>query len=160
MNGELVTGIYDIVNNNYEIVGKKITTKYRTAQFTGLDINYYIYAEDIKTILTKEQFCKIIKRLREYNDLQDKIQQLFRDNIDNQEMDFMNAGSICVGHETIVVELLENMFKDKDIISWWIYEQNYGRDFSLGDLEADGVKIDLTTLEKLYDYLIKQMERE
>ncbi len=56
MNGELVTGIYDIVNNNYEIVGKKITTKYRTAQFTGLDINYYIYAEDIKTILTKEQF--------------------------------------------------------------------------------------------------------
>lgn len=111
-------------------------------------------------MITKEQFCKIIKRLREYNDLQDKIQQLFKDNIDNQEMDFMNAGSICVGHETIVVELLENMFKDKDIISGWIYEQNYGRDFSLGDLEADGVKIDLTTPEKLYDYLIKQMERE
>ncbi len=56
VNGELVTGIYDIVNNNYESVGKKITTKYRTAQFTGLDINYYIYAEDIKRILTKEQF--------------------------------------------------------------------------------------------------------
>ncbi len=56
VNGELVTGIYDIVNNNYESVGKKITTKYRTAQFTGLDINYYIYAEDIKRILTHEQF--------------------------------------------------------------------------------------------------------
>lgn len=56
VNGELVTGIYDIVNNNYESIGKKITTKYRTAQFTGLDINYCIYAEDIKTILTHEQF--------------------------------------------------------------------------------------------------------
>lgn len=109
-------------------------------------------------MISKEEFVKIIKRLRDYNDLQDKIQELFRDNIDNQEMDFMNAGSICIGHETIVVELLENMFNDKDTISWWLYECNYGRDFSLGDLEVDGVGIDLTTPEKLYDYLIKGME--
>ncbi len=64
MNGELVTGIYDIVNNNYEIVGKKITTKYRTAQFTGLDINYYIYAEDIKTIQPKNNLNKIYIKFR------------------------------------------------------------------------------------------------
>ena len=49
-------------------------------------------------MISKEEFVKIINRLRDYNDLQDKIQDLFRDNIDNQEMDFMNAGSICVGH--------------------------------------------------------------
>ena len=56
VNGELVSSIYDIVNSDCESIGKKITTKYRTAQFTGLDINYYIYAEDIKTILTHEQY--------------------------------------------------------------------------------------------------------
>ncbi len=80
-------------------------------------------------MINKEQFCKIIKRLRDYNDLQDKIQELFRDNIDNQEMDFMNAGSICVGHETIVIKLLENMFDDIDTISWWIYECDYRKSF-------------------------------
>lgn len=109
-------------------------------------------------MISKQEFVNIINRLRDYNDLQNKIQDLFRDNIDNQEMDFMNAGSICVGHESIVENLLENMFNDKNIISWWLYECNYGRDFSLGDLEVDGVEIDLTTPEKLYDYLIKEME--
>ncbi len=111
-------------------------------------------------MITKEQFVKIINRLRDYNDLQDKIQDLFRDNIDNQEMDFMNAGSICVGHETIVVGLLENMFNDTDTISWWIYELDYGRSFKLGNMTVDGEDIDLSTPEKLYDYLIKEMEEK
>ena len=107
-------------------------------------------------MITKQEFVDIINRLKDYNDLQNKIDKLFEENKDNREMDFMNAGSICIGHETIVVKLLENMFNDKDTISWWIYECNYGRDFSLGDLEVDGVEIDLTTAEKLYDYLVKK----
>lgn len=112
-------------------------------------------------MITKEQFCNIIKRLRGYNDLQDKIQQLFRDNIDNQEMDFMNAGSICVGHETVVVQLLKNMFNNTDTISWWLYEQDYGRTVSIDDVfdEEKGKFIDSTTPEKLYDYLVKEMEK-
>ncbi len=110
-------------------------------------------------LISKEEFCKIIKRLRDYNDLQDKIQDLFRDNIDNQEMDFMNAGSICVGHETIVVQLLESMFNDTDTISYWLYECNYGRDYEKDMILVDGVDADLTTPEKLYDYLIKEMEK-
>lgn len=113
-------------------------------------------------MITKEQFCKIIKRLKDYNDLQDKINELFRDNIDNQEMDFMNAGSICIGHETIVVELLENIFNDGDILSWWILEKNYGRYVLATDIKdiETGEYIDLTTPEKLYDYLIKEMEEK
>lgn len=109
-------------------------------------------------MISKKEFVEIIERLKNYNDLQDKIDDLFKNNIDNKEMDFMNAGSICIGHETIVVKLLENIFNDKDTISWWIYECNYGRDFSLGDLEVNGVEIDLSTAEKLYDYLIKESE--
>ena len=67
-------------------------------------------------MISKEKFVEIINRLKDYNDLQDKIQNLFRDNIDNQEMDFMNAGSICVGHESVVVELLKDIFKDEEEI--------------------------------------------
>ena len=108
-------------------------------------------------MISKEKFVEIINRLKSYTELQNKINDLFRDNIDNKEMDFINAGSICIGHESVVVYLLERMF-DTDMISWWIYECNYGRDFSLGDLEVDGIEIDLSTAEKLYDYLIKEME--
>lgn len=111
-------------------------------------------------MITKQEFVNIINRLRSYNDLQDKIDDLFKENIDNKEADFMNAGSICIGHETIVVKLLENMFNDKGTISWWLYECNYGRDFSLGDLEVNGVEIDLSTVEKLYDYLVQDIEIE
>ena len=52
------------------------------------------------------------------------------------------------------------MFNDKGTISWWLYECNYGRDFSLGDLEVNGVEIDLSTVEKLYDYLVQDIESE
>ena len=54
VNKELVIGIIDITNDKEEIIGKKLITQYRSAQFTGLDIKHYIYANDIKTILTKE----------------------------------------------------------------------------------------------------------
>ncbi len=109
-------------------------------------------------IISKEKFVEIINRLKNYKELQDKIDELFKDNIDNRENDFINAASICIGHESVVIELLENMFNDKDTISWWIYECNYGRDFSLGNLEVNGVEIDISTVEKLYDYLIKEAE--
>lgn len=56
INKELVTGTIDITNDKEERVGRKLITQYRSAQFTGLDIRYYICADDIKTILTKEQF--------------------------------------------------------------------------------------------------------
>ena len=112
-------------------------------------------------MINKEEFCKIIKRLTDYNDLQDKIQDLFRDNIDNQEMDFMNAGSICVGHETIVVQLLKNMFNNTDTISYWLYELDYGRKYKKGCFkDENGKKIDISTPEKLYDYLVKEMEKK
>lgn len=56
VNKELVIGIIDITNDKEEIIGRKLITQYRSAQFTGLDIKHYIYDKDIKTILTHEQF--------------------------------------------------------------------------------------------------------
>ena len=56
VNKELVIGIIDIINDKEEIIGRKLITQYRSAQFTGLDIKHYIYDDDIKTILTHEQY--------------------------------------------------------------------------------------------------------
>jgi hypothetical protein len=56
VNKELVISIIDITNDKEEIISRKLITQYRSAQFTGLDIKHYIYVNDIKTILTKEQY--------------------------------------------------------------------------------------------------------
>ena len=111
-------------------------------------------------MISKEKFIEIINRLRNYNDLQNKIDGLFKENIDNKEKDFINAGSICIGHESVVVYLLENMF-DTDMISYFIYELDYGEKYTKGCvLDANVNEIDLSTAEKLYDYLIKSLESE
>ena len=47
-------------------------------------------------------------------------------------------------------------------ICWWIYDMNCGRDVENGVLvaeEEDGREIDLTTPEKLYDYLAKGIDK-
>lgn len=56
VNGELVTSIIELFDKNENVIGKKLTTQYRTAQYTGLDNRYYIYEQDIKSIVTKEQY--------------------------------------------------------------------------------------------------------
>ena len=111
-------------------------------------------------MISKEKFVEIINRLKSYNELQNKINDLFRDNIDNKEMDFVNAGSICVGHESVVVYLLENMF-DTDMISYWIYELNYGEEYEEGCVLDENMQVvDISTAEKLYDYLVQAIESE
>lgn len=114
----------------------------------------------MQMIISKDKFVEIINRLKNYNDLQDKINDLFKENIDNKEMDFMNAGSICIGHESVVVYLLERMF-DTDMISYFIYELEYGKKYTEGCvLDENMNEIDLCTAEKLYDYLIQALESE
>ena len=109
-------------------------------------------------MITKKEFIEIMNRLKDYNDLQEKINKLFKDNIDNKEMDFMNAGSICIGHETVVVKLLEEMF-NSDMISFWMYDLDYGRKYIDGCIQdREGNIIDISTLDKLYDYLVDNME--
>lgn len=109
-------------------------------------------------IISKDKFIEIINRLKSYNELQEKINGIFDECIDNKENDFCNAGSICIGHESVVVELLENMF-NTDMISYWIYELDYGREYKDGYVQdGEGNNIDISTLEKLYDYLIKEAE--
>lgn len=111
-------------------------------------------------MISKEKFVEIINRLRNYNDLQNKINDLFEENIDNKEKDFINAGSICIGHESVVVYLLEKMF-DTDMISYFIYELDYGKKYKAGCvLDENMNEIDLSTAEKMYDYLVQDIESE
>lgn len=104
-------------------------------------------------MITKMKFVDIINKLKEVNDFVNETNDRARKLSDAVMSDFFNAQSLSISHENIVVELLEDMFNDSDLIGWWLYELDYGRKFKMGDLVDNGVEIDLSTSEKLYDYL-------
>lgn len=109
-------------------------------------------------MISKEEFIEIIDRLKETDDIKTQVNRIIRNSTDSCLSDFTDAGSIMICHEDLVVKLLENMFNNNDVISYWLYERNYGRDYKTGDITDNGKKINLSTPGKLYDYLIKSME--
>lgn len=109
-------------------------------------------------MITKQEFVDIINQLKEVNDFVEETNSKARELQEVIELDFFNARSLAISHETNVVFLLKIMFNDTDIISWWIYELDYGRKYETGCFtEADGTPIDVSTAEKLYDYLVENM---
>lgn len=110
-------------------------------------------------IISKEEFTDIMNRLKQVNDFVNETNNKARKLEDAIESDFFNASSLSVSHETIVVRLLKMMFDEHDdIISWWIYEKDYGRKEEIRLWDGCSNEVDLSTSEKLYDYLIEGME--
>ena len=108
-------------------------------------------------MISKEKFKEIIEKLKKTNDFVYEVNEKARELNDAIISDFFNASSLSISHENIVIELLENMF-DTDLISWWIYELDYGKKYKEGCIQdCNGENIDLSTVEKLYNYLIKEL---
>ena len=107
-------------------------------------------------MLTKKEFVEIIEKLKEVNDFVDETNEKARKLHDAIISDFYNTMSLSISHENIVVQLLEKIFNDKDILSWWLYELDYGRRYEKGCIkDRNGKDIDISTAEKLYDYLVE-----
>lgn len=112
-------------------------------------------------IIIKEEFVDIIKRLKQVNDFVNETNKKARELNDAIISDFFNASSLSISHETTVVRLLQIIFKDYEhIISWWIYEKDYGRREDIKMWDGCGNEIDLSTADKLYDYLVQDIESE
>lgn len=110
-------------------------------------------------MITKKNFIDIINHIKEVNDFVNETNKRARNLHDSIINDFFNASSLSICFEDDLIKVLENMF-NTDLISWWIYELEYGKEFKIGCLvEADGVtKPDISTAEKLYDYLIINLQ--
>ncbi len=107
--------------------------------------------------MTKQRFCEIIDSLRAAEDTRREVNAIFQRSRDHIENDFMNAAALQINHEGIVAELLAlAMGYEGDTLEWWLFECDYGRKFRVGSFtEADGKEIDISTAEKLYEYLRK-----
>jgi len=111
-------------------------------------------------MISKNKFEGIINALKEAHELQDKVDELMRNAKDNIENDFMNAASLMINHEGIVIELLSDMFDDKaEWIAWWIYDTNFGQSMTEIYDNDNNVIADLKTAGELYDFLTKEMEQ-
>jgi len=106
-------------------------------------------------MISKEKFVEIVEQLKEVNDIQNKVNKLFDKY--SQRYDGLNSGSLCIAHEEIVVDLLKHVFNDKEEISYYLYECDYGRD-TQNKIYINNKAIDISTPGKFYDYLIKNME--
>ena len=110
--------------------------------------------------MTKEKFATIINRLREANDLQGKVDALFRNSRDCIESDFFNSASLQICHENVVVDLLEEIMEDKwGNISYFIYELDYGRADMAKDcltIPETGENISLRTTDELWNWLQRE----
>lgn len=106
-------------------------------------------------MITKEEFVKIINRLKETDDIQRKINKIFKNSTESQISDCMNCGQVMICHEDIVVKILEKIFDDTDMISYWLYELDYGRKYESGCVIDKNGDVDISTPDKLYDFLMR-----
>lgn len=94
--------------------------------------------------------------MTEVNDFVNQTNKKAKELNDSFISDFFNASSLSISHENIVVNLLEKIFNDTDgILSWWLYEKDYGRNDNFKMWDKFENEIDISTSEKLYDYLIQ-----
>lgn len=105
-------------------------------------------------MISKELFVKTMQRLEILNDKMNAVD----DALSDLSQDF--CGFYIPEIVDIVVDLLTEMFKNKEE---WLFYCVYENDF-LHTLKPDMVRdalnnpIDLTSWDKVYDFLIKKME--
>lgn len=107
-------------------------------------------------MVSKEEFVNTLEELKKTDELQRKIDDLIRDASHFTDiLDFVSGYGFVVTHDAKVVELLDNMF-DTDMVSYWVYELDYGKEYKEGCVsEADGTIINIETASDLYEYITK-----
>lgn len=103
--------------------------------------------------LTKEEFVKKLNFIKERDEAQSKIGELF-------EKEFEDSIFLPYSRwQAEYINLLEKIMRDTENnwISYWIYELDYGTKYKDGDVtETDGSIIRMASAEDLYNFLVKE----
>ena len=92
-------------------------------------------------MLTKEQFVSAINDLQRAEDYQNGLNEYLRDNCSDGYIIQPDCSST-------VLKLLEHIFGQ---------EIDFGRKFKMGDIVENGVEVDFSSADKLYDYLTSKL---
>ena len=106
----------------------------------------------------KEKFCEIIRELEAGESLQNKVASAVRQYNNLVRSDYPEPFGMVICHEFLVIELLEEIMQDEsETILYFCVELDYGKSYTPGCITENGEDIDISTPEKLYDYL--EMEK-
>ena len=98
--------------------------------------------------LTKEQFVKIISEIRKNNEYELHVNNVLGEIFTDGSGFPKNDGLL-----TELIDLLKFIMNDKEDIEYFIYDLNYGEDWKPGMIMDGDKDIDLSSAEKLYEYL-------
>ena len=102
-------------------------------------------------MLSKNDFIKYINILKNYDKLQHDLYDATNGAISLFELDEISK------LEDSVLKLLEYTMNDHTkMIDYWLYELHFGKDYFDRCVTEDNINIDISTAEKLYEYLIKE----
>lgn len=106
-----------------------------------------------KPCLTKEEFVEKLNFIKERDEAQSQIGELF-------EKEFEDSIFWPYSRwQTEYINLLEKIMRDTENnwISYWVYELDYGEGYQDGYItDVDGSNIKMQTAEDLYDFLVKE----
>lgn len=114
-----------------------------------------------KPYLTKEQFVEYVGRIKTTCDKDDMLSGAIEKACNDDCRVIGLYGAEC----SAMVDLLSLAMGsevgacDGNEIEYFIYDLNFGKDYKEGCLaEMDGTPIDISTAEKLYDYIVAEVE--
>ncbi len=114
-----------------------------------------------KPYLTKEEFVEYVGYIKETSDKDDMLSAAIEEACNNDCRVIGLYGAEC----SVMVDLLSFAMGlevgtcDGNEIEYFIYDLNFGKDYNEGCLtEMDGTPIDISTAEKLYDYIVSEVE--
>ena len=109
-------------------------------------------------ILREKEFCELLSKLRKRQEIIEEMEKI-------KQRGYKELGDEYISYSTpevddsLIIRILDRMF-NTDMISYWCWELNYGREYKDGDIrEVNGETIDISSLDKLYKYLVKEIKR-
>lgn len=103
-------------------------------------------------MLSKELFIETIDFIRDRNDQENKIHQMFKDEFtDGIFWPYSRYENQLV---KVLIEIMHD--QENEWISYYCYEKDYGRDDKLEVFDKNNNKIPLKTAEDLYNLLVSE----
>ena len=101
-------------------------------------------------ILSKETFVNSLNKVRDNIDRESRVSEvLYREGI---------GDVLLISCVDTVLDILEELFEhnnlSKGLIDYFCWEIDFGRDYKPGCLTYQGDDVDISSAEKLYDFLI------
>lgn len=113
-------------------------------------------------MLTKDQFIEYLNRIKNTNQKDDDLSQAVEKACNNncRVIGLYSFECATMIELLSLVMGLEVGLRDGNILEYFIYDLDFGKEYSEGCYtEADGSPIDISTAERLYDYIVEEYNK-